>query len=83
MKNSTKIVTFGIIPLIVLALLIYDVYAIAKGGSEASISNLIIVWSYKMPFMVYMLGLINGILVGHLFWRMKSNKDTQEIDHKG
>jgi uncharacterized membrane-anchored protein YhcB (DUF1043 family) len=33
-----------------------------------------------MPFMVYMIGLLNGILVGHLFWRMKPNEDTKEID---
>jgi hypothetical protein len=81
MKNTTKILTFGIVPAIVLAILIYDVYAIAKGGTEASISSILIVSAYKMPFMVYMIGLFNGILVGHLFWRMRPNKDTKEIDN--
>jgi hypothetical protein len=80
MKNSTKIVTFAIIPLIIVAILIYDVIAIMDSGSGASISSLLITSSYKMPFMVYMIGLFNGILVGHLFWRMKPNEDTKEID---
>lgn len=80
MKKTTVLVTFVIIPLIIVAILGYDVYAIMKGGTEASISSLIIKSSYNMPFMVYMIGLFNGILVGHLFWRMKSNKDTKEID---
>lgn len=80
MKKATKIVTFIVIPLMLLGVLIYDVIAIANGGTEASISSLIIKWSYKMPFATFMTGLFNGILIGHLFWRMKSNKDTKEID---
>jgi hypothetical protein len=80
-KKITLYVTFGLIPLLVAIILGYDVYAIAKGGTEASISSLIITASYKMPFMVYIIGLFNGILVGHLFWRMKSNNDTKDIDN--
>ncbi len=81
-KDMTKLVTFGIIPLLVLAVLGYDVYAIYVGKSEASISSLIIKLSYEMPFFVYLIGLFNGILVGHLFWRMKRNEDTRKIDRK-
>ena len=80
MKELTKKVTFWIIPALIVAILVYDVYAIAVGGSEASISALVIKSSYQMPFMVYMIGLFNGILVGHLFWRMRSNEMTKEID---
>jgi len=80
MKKITKVVTFMIIPIIIITILIYDVYAIMKGGTEASISSLLVTSAYKMPFMVYMIGLFNGILIGHIFWRMKSNKDTKEID---
>ena len=80
-KKVTKIVTFLIIPLIVVGILVYDVIAISMGDTEASISSLLIRSSYKMPFMVYCVGLFNGILVGHLFWRMKSNSDTKDIDH--
>jgi len=79
-KKITKIVTFAVIPALIILILIFDVFAINQGGTEASISSLLITWAYKMPFGVYMIGLANGILVGHLFWRMKSNKDTAKID---
>jgi hypothetical protein len=79
-NNVTKLVTFAIIPFIIFLILAYDVFAIYVGNSEASISSLIISMSYEMPFMVYIIGLCNGILVGHLFWRMKKNGDTKKID---
>ena len=78
-KKMTVYVTLSI-PAYLLVVLGYDVFAIGKGGTEASISSLIITMSYKMPFAVFMTGLFNGIFVGHLFWRMKPNKDTKEID---
>jgi hypothetical protein len=81
-KKITKYVTFGLIPLLILSIIIYDVVAIIGGDTEASISSLIISMSYQMPFMVYIFGLFNGLLVGHLFWRMKSNEDTKKIDKK-
>jgi len=79
-KKITKIVTFAIIPLLVVGILIYDVVAILGGGTEASISSLLITSAYEMPFLVYCVGLGNGILVGHLFWRMKGNKDTRALE---
>lgn len=79
-KKTTKMVTFLGIPLVFVIILIYDVYAIMEGGTEASISSLIIKSSYEMPFMVFSMGLIIGVLSGHLFWRMKTNKDTLVID---
>jgi predicted tellurium resistance membrane protein TerC len=54
----------------------YDMFAIGKGGTEASISSMIINFSYKMPMFTFGFGFI----CGHLFWRMRSNKDTQKID---
>jgi len=80
-NKVTQLVTFLAIPLILVIILIYDVYAIYVGGTEASISSLIIKSSYKMPFLVFCIGFINGVFVGHLFWRMKSNKDTKDIDN--
>lgn len=79
-KTTTKIVTFAIIPLLFLAILGFDVFAIAKGGTEASISSLIITFAYDFPLFTFTIGFISGILVGHLFWRMKTNKDTRKID---
>jgi hypothetical protein len=80
-KKKTKFVTFVIIPIFVVLILGYDVYAILEGGTEASISSLVITSAYKMPFMVAMICLFLGILIGHLFWRMRGNKDTRELDN--
>ena len=80
MKNTTKIVTFFGIPLLILLVLLYDTYAIYVEGPDASISALIIKSSYEMPFMVFCIGFFLGVLSGHLFWRMKPNSMTKEID---
>lgn len=77
-KKITVLVVLSI-PLYLLLVLAYDVFAINQGGTEASISSYIITMAYKMPFAVFMTGLFNGIFVGHLFWRMKGNKDTKAI----
>ena len=82
-KKITKTVTFAVIPLMIVALLVYDVVAIKEGGTEASISSLIITSAYEMPFMVFCIGFFIGVLVGHLFWRMRPNKDTTRIDNIG
>ena len=66
--KTTKI--FTAIMFIVVA--IYDVYAMVIGGTEASISSVIINFSYKMPFFTFLF----GVLCGHLFWRMRPNSDT-------
>ena len=81
-KNRTLVVTLSI-PVIIVLILIYDAIAVYFGGTEASISSLIINASYQMPFMVFCVGFSMGILSSHLFWRMRPNKDTlaSGIDH--
>ena len=79
-KKITQIVTLVLIPVIILAILIFDVYAIAEGGTEASISALIINLSYKFPLLTFMIGFLSGLLCGHLFWRMKSNQMTKSAN---
>lgn len=74
-KSRTMIVLCLIVVAIV-AVLIYDVIAIAFGGSEASISSIIINASYKNPFLVVVIVAPISFLGGHLFWRMSANKDT-------
>lgn len=61
--------------LIVLVIAVYDVIAIAKGGTEASISHMIIVMSYKYPAVPFSF----GFLCGHLFWRMSDTAATKKI----
>ena len=71
-----KALTGKILAILVLVLIVYDVIAIQKGGTEASISSVIISFAYKMPIFTFLF----GVVCGHLFWRMRTNKDTKEID---
>jgi hypothetical protein len=59
-----------VILLMVTALIwvVYDVWTISKRGKKTSISAYIIRGSYKYPLVV--LGF--GVLLGHLFWSMKT-----------
>jgi len=75
--NIKKMTLFFIIACI-FVIIIYDVYAIYIGGTEASISSTIIVWSYNMPLVPF----AAGVLCGHLFWRMRENKDTTVVIDK-
>lgn len=75
-KQRTMLVTL-MIPALILGILVYDAIAIHYGGTEASISSLIITSAYQMPFMVFCIGFFSGVLFGHLFWRMKGNADTK------
>lgn len=68
--------TYIFIAVMVLVIAVYDIIAIYFGGTESSISSILIVYSYKFPAGTFLIGFV----AGHLFWRMKSNKDTAEID---
>jgi hypothetical protein len=74
-KAITGKVMFLVIILVVLVL-VYDAVAISKGGTEASISSIVINMTYTMPFATHITVFLCGVLFGHLFWRMKPNKDT-------
>lgn len=77
MKNW-KAYTTIFIAVLFSAVAVYDVLAIVNGGTEASISSTMIVWSYRFPLFPFVI----GIVCGHLFWRLKSNTDTAFIDVK-
>lgn len=81
-KKLTGNVVLGIVALVVIVL-VYDAVAIMNGGTEASISSLIITLSYRQPLIPAIIGWFIGLLMGHLFWRMLPNKDTVEIDKLG
>lgn len=71
MKKWTQIFVGGLIAVIT----IYDVFALIKGGTEASISYLLITWSYKYPMLPFTM----GVLCGHLFWRMRDTEGTRKL----
>ncbi len=62
-------------------LIVFDVYIIAKKGTQESISAHVIRGSKKYPLIV----LVFGILLGHLFWSMPTEnvyydtKCTKEV----
>ncbi len=61
-------ITALIILITAVFLALFDVYIIAKKGKQESISAHIIRGSKKYPLIV----LCFGILLGHLFWSMKT-----------
>jgi len=78
-KTKTAIFVVSSTLIFALALLVYDIYAINEGGTEASISFMIYQWSYKYPLFTFLSGLIPGILAGHFFWRIRDTETTKQI----
>ena len=81
-KLCTEWVTYLGIPLMVVLVLIYDWLAVKYGGTEASISSLLIVLFHKVPMAVVAVTGPFFYLLGHLTWRMKGNKDTAALDNE-
>lgn len=58
-----------------LSIIVYDTLAIMGGGTEASISHVINVWSYKYPAFTFAMGFV----MGHLFWRTRPTKELDAL----
>lgn len=71
MKNAAAI----FIIVVIIAIAGFDVFLIANGGTEASISHTMYVWSHKYPLFTFLM----GFTMGHLFWRLRDTKETKEI----
>jgi len=54
------------IGVVIAAIIIFDVYVMVAGGSEATISHELIAWSYQYPVLPFVI----GFTMGHLFWRI-------------
>lgn len=78
-KSKTTIFTLASVALFLLSWLIYDIYAISKGGTEASISFMMYSWAYKYPIFTFSCGFFPGVLVGHFFWRIRDTEETKKI----
>lgn len=72
--NKWKSYTVFFVVLTIISIAVWDCVAIFFGGKEASISATFIVWSYKYPSFVFLMGFV----MGHLFWRMGDNKRFKE-----
>lgn len=66
MKNAAAI--FIVFTIVLIA--VVDVILIVKGGTEASISHQLIVWSYEFPAFTFLM----GFTMGHLFWKIREVK---------
>jgi len=66
MKNLAAIFIISIIVLIA----VVDGYLIYTGGTSASISNQLIIWSYEYPAFTFLM----GFTMGHLFWVISNRK---------
>lgn len=65
--------------ILIVAWIVYDVWVISQGGTEASISFMVYEWSYKYPIFTWGVGFSNGLLVGHFFWRIRDTDKTKEL----
>lgn len=70
-KKLTSLFIVGVI----IAIGIYDVYAIVSGGTEATISYRIRVWSHEYPAFTFLI----GFCMGHLFWPMKKTPNEKKL----
>ena len=80
--NIKRITAVFIISFIVFTVLMvggFDIYAMIKGGTEATVSFTIYKWSYQYPIFTFAMGFFPGVLVGHFFWRIRDTKETKII----
>ena len=80
LKGKTQLFVMATVIVFFLAWIVYDIYAIVNGGTEASISFVIYEWSYRYPILTFFIGFINGLLVGHFFWKIRGTETTDKID---
>ena len=78
-QNKTMYFIIVIVLFVAIVASLYDIYAMSKGGTEATISFIVFSWSYKYPIFTFASGFIPGVLVGHLFWRIRDTEKTKEI----
>lgn len=63
LRKITKIIIIAI----AIALIVYDIFVYIYGGGLTTISNVILSWSTKWPF----INSATFFLMGHLFWPQK------------
>lgn len=61
---SQEQVTIAVIVATIVSLIAYDVYAVLRGGKEATISGVIAQFSHKFPIIAF----AGGLLCGHFWW---------------
>lgn len=72
MKARTMTAIFIVAIIVLIA--VYDVYIILTAGKAASISWMLIEYSYEAPSFSF----LSGFVCGHVFWRMKKPKELKD-----
>jgi hypothetical protein len=70
---KTKILTMIVISIFIVGILGYDVYALLIGGTDATVSNVIVELSYEYPAGTFAIGFV----MGHLFWQLHKTKEVK------
>ncbi len=60
--------TLGVALCIVAVIAVYDGWTFARRGYQTTISYLLLSAARKRPIVAALIGLLVGILFGHLFW---------------
>ncbi len=58
--------------ILIAAIAIFDSYVFIQGGTEATISHVLMSWSYAHPAFTFSIGFV----CGHLFWRIRDVKTS-------
>lgn len=74
MKDIRKM-TGVIVMATIVILSLYDVYAYTEGGTEGTISHVLMTWGYNYP----MIPFAAGVLVGHFWWRIRNVKGYENL----
>jgi hypothetical protein len=64
-------VTIALMVLAFFLIALYDVIALLAGGTETTISAVIISWSKVYPILPFAF----GVLMGHFFWQIDTTKE--------
>ncbi len=71
--------TASVVMLTIVVLALYDVYAFTEGGTEGTISHLLMTWGYNYPMVPF----VGGVLVGHFWWRIREVKGYENLGKTG
>jgi hypothetical protein len=68
MRHHALLITLVVLLLGAVALIVYDIYLVASGGPQATISWQTLRASREHPVIPLLVGFTVGLLFGHLFW---------------
>jgi len=68
---TTKTMTLIFMVIIIVIIAVYDTVVAVNDISGDTISEITLAWAMKHPIAVVCLGIVIGILLGHIFWPQK------------